>query len=243
MCVLSGIQTHTGKKTFDDGISISASGITGTATTTAIANAVSVTASGSLIVDENIDISGGTIIKSGAAVGVFTNAANIFTEDQRIKKSQATLFVERAAVGENALVTYVDESSTQIWQCGMEATTGDYIVNRFGVGAKIRIDKTSGKMTGGTVPLARIDGFSASYVINFGSIASGTSTISTQTLTGVVLGDFLLVSTDTVLNVGLVLTAVVSAANTIRIQMANVTAGTIDPASMTFHVKAITMDF
>jgi hypothetical protein len=72
-----------------------------------------------------------------------------------------------------------------------------------------------------------------SETMDFGSISANTTLDSTgATVTGAAVGDVVAVS-GTVQTAGLVYTAYVSATDTIKTRVANVSAGAIDPASQT----------
>lgn len=101
----------------------------------------------------------------------------------------------------------------------------------------------SGSMTAGTVPLARIDGFTGSVVHDFGSIGAGTSVTKTLTVLGAVFGDLVLLGMSTDTNNGLVYRAVVSTTDTISIRASNITTGTIVDTSRTYFIKVIKKDF
>lgn len=73
---------------------------------------------------------------------------------------------------------------------------------------------------------------------NPGSIAVGASTSNTVTVTGAAFSDWPIIS-STVDLLGLTVTAYVSAANTITIVLANLTAGAVDVPSATFYAKVI----
>jgi len=70
---------------------------------------------------------------------------------------------------------------------------------------------------------------------DFGSIAANTTDETTITVTGAVSGDPVAV-TASALESGLVLTAFVSAADTVTVRLGNVTVGAIDPASHVYQV-------
>jgi hypothetical protein len=68
------------------------------------------------------------------------------------------------------------------------------------------------------------------------SLATGTQTTTTVTLTGAALGDYVQASFSLDLQ-GVVLSAYVSAANTVTVVMLNMTGGTLDLASGTLKVR------
>lgn len=70
------------------------------------------------------------------------------------------------------------------------------------------------------------------------SIADGDEVVTEITATGAVLGDFVLVSSS--IDVAdLNLTAAVTAANTVTVQLNNNTGGAIDLASATYYVRVL----
>ncbi len=80
----------------------------------------------------------------------------------------------------------------------------------------------------------------ASSTIDFTSLSANTTADSSDiTVTGAAVGDPVLVGTPASIAAGLVFTGYVSAANTVKVRAANVTASPIDPASGTFTVTVI----
>lgn len=82
-------------------------------------------------------------------------------------------------------------------------------------------------------------GLTGSSTLDFGSIAAGATADLTFTLTGAAVGDAVSLGPPAGLEAGLVATAWVSATNTIKVRVANVTAGAIDPASGTWKVALV----
>jgi len=79
----------------------------------------------------------------------------------------------------------------------------------------------------------------ASAVVDVASLADGAGATSASiTVTGAALGDFVLISCSLDLQ-GLILTAYVDAANSVKFRIQNETAGTIDLASATFKVRVV----
>lgn len=75
--------------------------------------------------------------------------------------------------------------------------------------------------------------------INFGSIAAGASSPATRTVTGAVLGDTVLVSSDVNLSNGAPLYAKVSAADTVIVELYNHTGAPYDPPSFVPRITII----
>lgn len=75
----------------------------------------------------------------------------------------------------------------------------------------------------------------ASGAITPGAISANDGTTGTVTVTGAALGDFVLFGYGADLNAGIILSAWVSAADTVTWQMRNVTSGSITPASSTIY--------
>jgi hypothetical protein len=85
--------------------------------------------------------------------------------------------------------------------------------------------------------VARIFAMTAS--INVGSVAINTVAEQTFTIPGLLPGDFVILQKPS-LSAGLgVLTARVSAANTLAVQFVNATGGAIDPAAETYQLLVI----
>jgi hypothetical protein len=76
--------------------------------------------------------------------------------------------------------------------------------------------------------------------IDFGSVLANTTSDSTGiTVTGAAVGDAVMVGAPDAIAAGLVVTAYVSAANTVKVRVANVTVSPIDPASGSFTVVVV----
>ena len=84
--------------------------------------------------------------------------------------------------------------------------------------------------------------FTGSSSLTWGSIAAAGSSEQTFTVTGAAAGDRVVLGLPTTLDAGLVAQAWVSAANTVRVRLTNITASPITPASgaaMTFNATAL----
>ena len=80
----------------------------------------------------------------------------------------------------------------------------------------------------------------AASTINFPEIAAGaTSDSSGITVTGAAVGDAVMVGVPAAIEAGIVVTAYVSAADTVKVRAANVTASPINPASGSFRVVVV----
>lgn len=75
--------------------------------------------------------------------------------------------------------------------------------------------------------------------IDFGSIADGACLQSTYTLSGAATGDYVAAQRPSSLADGVELTAWVSATNTVKIQVCNLSGGAVDPASATYGVALV----
>jgi hypothetical protein len=80
---------------------------------------------------------------------------------------------------------------------------------------------------------------SVSQVMDYGSIAAGSSVEATVTVTGAATTDLAIVNFPTAMNTGLIWQATVSAANTVSIRVANTTASAIDPTAKTVLVMVL----
>jgi hypothetical protein len=78
--------------------------------------------------------------------------------------------------------------------------------------------------------------WTASGVIDFGSIADGDEASDTIAVPGVALGDIVLGVSASISAADLTITAYVSAANTVTVLVANNTGGAVDLASATYRV-------
>lgn len=92
--------------------------------------------------------------------------------------------------------------------------------------------------TDGRVPIAQV-ALTATATLDFASIAAGAVGTLTATVTGAATGDFVIVAPPGNLSAGLVVSAFVSAANTVTIRIVNGTASAIDPASATWGVAVL----
>ena len=80
----------------------------------------------------------------------------------------------------------------------------------------------------------------ATSTIDFSSISANTTSDSSGiTVTGAAVGDAVMVGVPATIAAGLVVTGYVSAAHTVTVRAANVTASPIDPASGSFRVVVV----
>jgi hypothetical protein len=80
----------------------------------------------------------------------------------------------------------------------------------------------------------------ATSTIDFTSISANTTADSSGiTVTGAAVGDAVMVGVPATIASGLVVTGYVSAADTVKVRAANVTASPIDPASGSFRVVVV----
>jgi hypothetical protein len=100
-------------------------------------------------------------------------------------------------------------------------------------GTKHNREQLSSLSIGGDGATAVTQHISATASLDFGSIAAGADAELTITATGAATGDNCYASPTTTLESGLVWSAWVSAANIVRIRVANYTTGAIDPAART----------
>lgn len=82
---------------------------------------------------------------------------------------------------------------------------------------------------------AKIEPLQATAAIDFPSIAAGTTAELTITVTGAAVGDDVSVVPNGAPESGLVWSGYVSAADTVKVRLANITSGAIDPASRTWR--------
>lgn len=110
-----------------------------------------------------------------------------------------------------------------------------YITPREGFMVHVNDEDIYYKYTGSAWVAQHLSG-SATY--DAPSIAAGGTTTTTVTVTGAALGDFALVSFSITV-AGLVVTAYVSAANTVSVVLYNPTAGAINLASATLRARVL----
>ena len=76
--------------------------------------------------------------------------------------------------------------------------------------------------------------------VDLSSTTTGTTAVSAGiTITGAALGDPVILGTETAVAAGLHYDAFVSAADEVKVQVANVSAGTVDSASQIFHIAVV----
>lgn len=99
----------------------------------------------------------------------------------------------------------------------------------------------------GKVPAAQIAGvgavapLTATATLNFASTATGAvATALTVTVTGAAVGDKVVLGAPSTLEAGLIAFGFVSAADTVSIRLANLSGGTVDPASASWKVAVFT---
>jgi hypothetical protein len=76
--------------------------------------------------------------------------------------------------------------------------------------------------------------YACTATVDAASSTTGTSSETTVTITGVAAGDIVIATPPAAFNVGQQVSCIVSAANTVKVRVSNVTAGTVDPASGTW---------
>ena len=80
----------------------------------------------------------------------------------------------------------------------------------------------------------------ATSTIDFGSVGAGATVDSSGiTVTGAAVGNAVMVGAPAAIAAGLVVTAFVSATDTVKVRVANVTGTPIDPASGSFTVVVV----
>lgn len=80
---------------------------------------------------------------------------------------------------------------------------------------------------------------SATASLNFGSITNGLTADLTITVTGAASGDDVIVTPPSTIEAGLIFAGFVSAANTVKIRVGNMTAAPVDPAAGVWRATVI----
>lgn len=184
----------------------------------------------------------------------YEDEANVFTASpQKIKVSPDTisLVLTRAGAEDFQIRTNdnglgAQEDATKVsWAYALNDGDEFAIYRRPAGGAYALIWEMNnvGKVTAGTVPLARIEGYTGSTTHDFGSIPAQSSAGHSFTVTGAALGDFVLLGFSVSPGTSLLYQAFVSAADTVTIVVYNITTGALDPPSRTYYVKVIKKDF
>lgn len=192
------------------------------------------------------------------------NEANTFTANQTMQKSDPVLILDDTAAGsttgkihfsgdslyirtnENETLDEQNDATKPSWAFALETTADTLTIYRRPAGgafSSIFGLNNTGKMTVGIVPLARIDGFTASVTFDFPSIAAQGNNGIDITVIGAAMGDFVLVSASIQMHTAIVLSAAVKAADTVEIRLQNTSAFSVDPANATYYVKVIKKDF
>lgn len=206
------------------------------------------------------------ILKAAIPASVaYEDEANTFTTNQTIQKADPVILLDDTAAGsttakihfnndslylrtnENETLDQQNDATKPSWALALENTADTFTVYRRPAGgafAALFGFNNSGTMTVGTVPLARIDGFTGTQVLDVGSIPAHTTSTFNMTITGAALGDFVIVSVSpAVLSNSIVLHARVSNTDTVTVYLTNTSTGAIDPASATYFVKVIKKGF
>ncbi len=100
------------------------------------------------------------------------------------------------------------------------------------------VASTNGFIAGSGATITNV--LTATSTINFASIPANTTADSSGiTVTGAAVGDAVFVGVPAAIESGIVVTGYVSAADTVKVRAANVTAAPIDPASGSFKVVVV----
>jgi hypothetical protein len=100
------------------------------------------------------------------------------------------------------------------------------------------VTSTNGFIAGTGATITSV--LTATSTIDFTSISANTTADSSGiTVTGAAVGDAVMVGVPATIASGLVVTGYVSAADTVKVRAANVTASPIDPASGSFRVVVV----
>lgn len=167
------------------------------------------------------------------------SGAKVFTSNPAITKSTPSLDMNATSGSPGILMALAGTNKVQLYY----DNAGDAefrIKDSVGAVDRFSFDRTNGKMTLGTVPLARIEGYDGSITYDFGSIASGSSSGVAVTVTGAALGDFALIShSGSTPHSNVFPMGHVSSANTVIVVYYNHTGVAQDPASQTYYIKVI----
>lgn len=114
---------------------------------------------------------------------------------------------------------------------------GDIIVAALGIGGTPQ-SKVYGVTTGGAAPAIKPlnVGLTATANLNFPSTAAAGQQELTIAVPGAAVGDPVAVAAPATLEAGIVITARVTAADTVTLRASNITAGSIDPAAANYTV-------
>jgi hypothetical protein len=137
--------------------------------------------------------------------------------------------------------TVLDKAGTILWQFVLGGISDDVrTVDWASLTYKTQVMDSVGAVSAATVPYAlHLTDLQATLVWNVGSLVDGAGeTSSAITVTGAVLGDYVLVSCSLDTQAMLVY-GWVSAADTVKIRVQNETGGTINLASASFYVKVV----
>lgn len=85
----------------------------------------------------------------------------------------------------------------------------------------------------------QLGGFSATATLDFSSISAGASQELTVTVTGAAVGNVVILGAPAAIETGLVWNGYVSATNTVKVRISNITGSSINPASASWRVSAV----
>lgn len=203
--------------------------ISGTQTITGTKTFANLIASGFMTVSGTLGVSG------------TMHGSMIMTANQKISKTTPQLQLQRGSSSDNAVLSFLNEGGTRIGGLFLNGASDDYELDD-GSTVRVAFNRTDGKMTAGTVPLARVEGYTGSKVIDVGSLNAGSVVADAITVTGAALGDFVLVSSS-IDTGGVLVIGSVEATDQVQLIFYNATAGVIDLASATYYAKVIKKDF
>lgn len=168
---------------------------------------------------------------------IYLRSTNVGSVDWRIFRNASDgLGIEQNG---NAALTFASSTRDASFGSTTEATTGGAgsLTTAGGIYAAKKIVSATGIQTGGANSTAVRFIASASASIDFINIATGTSTESPITVTGATQGDPVALGiTSGGWNGGTVITAYVSAANTVQVRLSNFSGSDVDLGAMTFRV-------
>ncbi|MES2692664.1 MAG: hypothetical protein V4773_04265 [Verrucomicrobiota bacterium] len=196
---------------------------------------------------------GGNLTVGGAGVSTFTGAVTFASGVSSISTADEILSAIQAGAG--ARTIRVATTGGNAW-FGIQNAAADFL---FGVPANntaiaspsnpIYLRATTvttsanftvtGNLTMGSTSAVKAFRAFSKLAHDFTSIAAQSVATTTVTVTGVVVGDTVDVAPPATLNDGLVYTGRVSAANTVTLTVANVTAAGIDPAALDYKGTVI----
>lgn len=153
-----------------------------------------------------------------------------------LPKMGATIFATRSGGGGNDVMSFLDLDNPATQGMYLRANNGgiQFLKNDFSA-VMLELNGTGTIIGGGTTIKKIMSAVTASWTP--GSIASASRATTTVTMTGAALGDVVSCGPSITITAGMILTAWVSAVNTVTVQLQNQTGAANTPGTLTVRVQ------